>query len=210
MVVLQANTDDRFSPKPSKLEAFVSSAVLRASRAACLFERGFIILGVNKQVELNAALERARSEKKIEQEKALTAIQEEEDRARERCKVSTFTQIMYIRLFFVESPQTRNTEKGMRRSIVRVGVVNVQQAASEKELNIYLKTREGEAKLSRAAHKVREKAEFAWQMDRDAAGKGMVRMSKADSKAHARFDLKTEIYMRNVQKVRSVAGRYVP
>ena len=68
MVVLQANTDDRFSPKPSKLEAFVSSAVLRASRAACLFERGFIILGVNKQVELNAALERARSEKKIEQD----------------------------------------------------------------------------------------------------------------------------------------------
>lgn len=84
------------------------------------------------------------------------------------------------------------------------------QAASEKELNIYCKTREGESKLSRAAHKLREKAEFAWQMDRDAAGKGMVKMSKADSKAQARLDLKTEMYMRNVQKVRSVAGSYVP
>lgn len=92
---------------------------------------------------------------------------------------------------------------------MRIGVVIMQQAASEKELNIYCKTREGEAKLSRAAHKLREKAEFAWQMDRDAAGKGMVKMSKADSKAHARLDLKTEMYMRNVQKVWNVAGRYV-
>lgn len=98
----------------------------------------------------------------------------------------------------------------MNRSIVRMGVVDVRQVASERELNIYCKTREGEAKLSRAAHKLREKAEFAWQMDRDAAGKGMVKMSKADSKAHARLDLKTEIYMRNVQKVRSAAGRYMP
>lgn len=67
---------------------------------------------------------------------------------------------------------------------------------------MYSKTREGEAKLSRAAHKLREKAIFASQMDRDAAKKGVVKMSKADAKAQARLDIKTEMYMRNVQKVK--------
>ena len=66
---------------------------------------------------------------------------------------------------------------------------------------MYCKTREGEAKLSRAAHKLREKAIFSSQMDLDAAKKGVVKMSKADAKAQARLDLKTEMYMRNVQKV---------
>lgn len=75
------------------------------------------------------------------------------------------------------------------------------QAATEKELDVYCKTREGEAKLSRAAHKIREKAIFALQMDLDAAKKGVVKMSKADAKAQARLDIKTEMYMRNVQQV---------
>lgn len=75
------------------------------------------------------------------------------------------------------------------------------KSATEKELDLYCKTREGEAKLSRAAQKLREKAEFAWQMDRDAGKKGMAKMSKSEAKAQARLDLKTELYMRNVNKV---------
>lgn len=39
------------------------------------------------QVELHVALEHTLSEKKAEQEKALTIIQEEENHARELCKV---------------------------------------------------------------------------------------------------------------------------
>ncbi|CAM9977150.1 unnamed protein product [Scytosiphon promiscuus] len=112
------------------------------------------------QVELYAALEHARSEKSSEQDKALAVLHEEENRARERCKVST-----------------------------------------EREFGAYCKTREGEAKLSRAAHKLREKAIFASQLDVSAAKKGVVKMSKANAKARARLDFKTEMYMRNVQKV---------
>lgn len=40
-------------------------------------------------------------------------------------------------------------------------------------------------------------------MDRDAAKKGVVKLSKADAKAQARLDFKTEMYMRNVQKVKT-------
>ncbi|CAM9096355.1 unnamed protein product, partial [Hapterophycus canaliculatus] len=112
------------------------------------------------QVELHAALEQVRIEKRSELDKALSIIREEENRARERCKVST-----------------------------------------EKELDTYCKTREGEAKLSRAAQKLREKAVFASQMDVGAARKGVVKMSKADAKAQARLGFKSEMYMQNVQKV---------
>ncbi|CBJ26303.1 Hypothetical leucine rich repeat protein [Ectocarpus siliculosus] len=112
------------------------------------------------QMEVHVAVERVRSEKKAEQDRALADIQEEENRARERCKVVT-----------------------------------------ERELDAYCKTREGEAQLTRAANKLREKATLASQMDRDAAKKGVVKLSKADAKAQARLDFKTEMYMRNVQKV---------
>ncbi|CAM9324073.1 unnamed protein product [Ectocarpus sp. 6 AP-2014] len=112
------------------------------------------------QMEVHVAVERVRSEKKAEQDRALADIQEEENRARERCK-----------------------------------------AVTERELDAYCKTREGEAQLTRAANKLREKAILASQMDRDAAKKGVVRLSKADAKAQARLDFKTEMYMRNVQKV---------
>lgn len=90
--MLQANIDGRFPPELSKLGAFVGGPVLRATQEVCVFKRDFIVLDMNKQVELHAALERARSEKKMEQEKALAVIQEDEDQARERCKVSAFTQ----------------------------------------------------------------------------------------------------------------------
>eukprot|EP00903_Cladosiphon_okamuranus_P019664 g18076.t2 len=122
--------------------------------------RMFVNAELVAQIELHAALEHARREKRAEQDKALAAIQEEENQARERCK-----------------------------------------AATDKELDVYCKTREGETKLSRAAHKLREKAMFASQMDRDATNKGVVKMSKADAKAQARLEIKTEMYMRNVQKV---------
>lgn len=80
-------------------------------------------------------------------------------------------------------------------------ILTTEQVATERELDAYCKTREGEAKLSRAASKLREKAIFASQMDGGAARKGVVKMSKADAKAQARLNLKTEIYMQNVQKV---------
>lgn len=75
------------------------------------------------------------------------------------------------------------------------------QSATEKELELYYRTREGAAKLTRAAHKIREKAEFSWQMDREAVAKGVTKMSKSEAKAQARLEFKTELYMRNVQKV---------
>eukprot|EP00752_Nemacystus_decipiens_P011884 g10537.t2 len=118
------------------------------------------------QIELHDALEHSRLEKRAEQDKALAVIQEEENRARERCK-----------------------------------------AATDRELDAYCKSREGEVKLSRAANKLREKATFALQMDRDASKKGVVKMSKADAKAQARLDIKTEMYMRNVQKVAQIYKR---
>lgn len=78
------------------------------------------------------------------------------------------------------------------------------QIATEKELEHYLRTREGEVKLTRAAHKIREKATFAWQMDREAASRGVTKMSKSEAKAQAQLEIKTELYMRNVQKVNIV------
>lgn len=57
--------------------------------------------------------------------------------------------------------------------------------------------------MTRAANKLREKATLASQMDRDAAKKGVVKLSKADAKAQTRLDFKTEMYMRNVQKVKT-------
>lgn len=42
---------------------------------------------LHAQIELHDALEHARSEKRAEQERALAVIQEEENQARERCKV---------------------------------------------------------------------------------------------------------------------------
>lgn len=74
---------------------------------------------------------------------------------------------------------------------------------TERELDAYCKTREGEAQITRAANNLREKATLASQMDRDAAKKGVVKLSKADAKAQARLDFKTEMYMRNVQKVKT-------
>lgn len=38
-------------------------------------------------------------------------------------------------------------------------------------------------------------------MDRDAVRKGVPKMSKSEAKAQARLEFKTEMYMRNVQKV---------
>lgn len=84
-------------------------------------------------------------------------------------------------------------------------VILCMQTATEKEVERYCRTREGEAKLTRAAHKIREKAGFALQMDREAAAKGVAKMSKAEAKAQARLEIKTEFYMKNVQKVSNVA-----
>lgn len=42
-------------------------------------------------------------------------------------------------------------------------------------------------------------------MDVGAARKGVVKMSKADAKAQARLDFKTDMYMQNVQKVKEWA-----
>ncbi|CAN0309460.1 unnamed protein product, partial [Ectocarpus sp. 12 AP-2014] len=122
--------------------------------------RMFVNAELVAQMEVHVAVERVRSEKKAEQDRTLADIQEEENRARERCK-----------------------------------------AVTERELDAYCKTREGETQLTRAANKLREKATLASQMDRDAAKKGVVKLSKADAKAQARLDFKTEMYMRNVQKV---------
>lgn len=41
-------------------------------------------------------------------------------------------------------------------------------------------------------------------MDLDAAKKGVAKMSKSEAKAQARLDIKTEMYMRNVQKVKQI------
>lgn len=38
-------------------------------------------------------------------------------------------------------------------------------------------------------------------MDREATARGVAKMSKAEAKAQARLELKTELYMKNVQKV---------
>lgn len=92
-------------------------------------------------------------------------------------------------------------EHAILNSTALLAVTDVQQLTTEREVDLYCKTREGEAKLSRAAHKLREKAEFASQMDLDAAKKGVVKMSKSDARARARLDFKTEMYMQNVQKV---------
>lgn len=75
------------------------------------------------------------------------------------------------------------------------------QSSTAKELGLYVKTREGGAKLACAAHKIREKAEFSRQMDSQAAAKGIAKMSKSEAKLQARLELETELYMRNVQKV---------
>lgn len=80
-------------------------------------------------------------------------------------------------------------------------ISGMRQSAAERELDVYCKSREGEVKLARAAHKLREKADLAWQMDGDAAKKGIAKISKAQAKAQARLEYKTEMYMRSVQKV---------
>lgn len=50
---------------------------------------------LNYQIELHDALEHARSEKRAEQDRALAVIQEEENWARERCKVRTSSTLIF-------------------------------------------------------------------------------------------------------------------
>lgn len=130
---------------------------------------------------------------------ALAVIQEEENRGRELCKVRVL--LVYLISVPADTQQTLNT--GSNDLILDSWLTVLFQSATEKELEVYCKTREGGAKLSRAAQKLREKASFASQMDLDAAKKGIVKMSKADAKAQARLELKTEMYMHNVQKVKA-------
>lgn len=94
-----------------------------------------------------------------------------------------------------------------RPNNTRLIIADMPQSTTEKELYLYCKTREGGAKLSRAAQKLREKADFVLQMDRDAANKGTAKLSKAKAKAQARLDFKAEMYTRNVQKVGDVTIR---
>lgn len=83
-------------------------------------------------------------------------------------------------------------------------IMIIEKRETEKELKLYCKSHQGEAKLSRATQKLREKADFAWKMDREAFKKGETRMSKAEAKAKALLDLETEMYDRNIQKVTSL------
>lgn len=79
------------------------------------------------------------------------------------------------------------------------------KVAADEELQRFLRSREGEAKLSRAAQKIRGRADFAQQMDRGATAKMSKKISKSEARAQARLDLQAEFHKRNLEKVRILA-----
>lgn len=69
--------------------AHVRSVATSCARRRKLTKAAPIVFSKIRQIEVHVAVERVRSEKKAEQDRALADIQEEENRARERCKVSS-------------------------------------------------------------------------------------------------------------------------
>ena len=63
----------------------------------------------------------------------------------------------------------------------------------------FLITKEGRNLIRQNAIKLVEHSEFRVKMDKKAAEKGMVRLSKKDAQAQAVKDYKEELYMKNVQ-----------
>ena len=73
------------------------------------------------------------------------------------------------------------------------------KAKSEDQAVKFLTTKEGRNLIRQNAIKIVEHSEFRVKMDKKAAEKGMVRISKKDAQAQAIKDYKEELYMKNVQ-----------
>lgn len=73
------------------------------------------------------------------------------------------------------------------------------KAKSEEQAGKFLITKEGRNLIRQNAIKLVEHSEFRVKMDKKAAEKGMVRLSKKDAQAQAVKEYKEELYMKNVQ-----------
>ncbi|CAM9112229.1 unnamed protein product, partial [Choristocarpus tenellus] len=72
---------------------------------------------------------------------------------------------------------------------------------TEDQAKSFFKTKEGKAKISKAASNLFQKAEFALQMDKDAAKKGIQKLTRSGAKAQAKLEYKRETEMFNMQKI---------
>ena len=70
---------------------------------------------------------------------------------------------------------------------------------SEKLATVFLTTKDGRNLIRQNAIKLVEHSEFKLKMDKNAAEKGLKRLSKTDATQQAVLEYKTELYMKNVQ-----------